>query len=56
MLIDRRGFQRRSLGGLCVEVTVPGSPPFRGSIPLVLRGDCRGLCVELVVPIGAEES
>jgi hypothetical protein len=55
MLIDRRGFQRRSRGGLCVEVSVPVSPCFRPSIPVGLRDDGRGLCVELVLPISCPE-
>jgi hypothetical protein len=55
MLIDRRGFQRRSLGGLCVEVSVPVSPCFRFSIPVGLGDDGRGLCVELVLPISCPE-
>jgi len=43
------------LGGLCVEVSVPVSPSLRFS-PVVPVDEGRGLCVELVVPIGAEES
>jgi hypothetical protein len=52
--LPRRGFQRRSLGGLCVEVTVPISPSFRFS-PVGLDDDGPGLCVELVLPIVCPE-
>jgi hypothetical protein len=55
MLIDRRGFQRRFVGGLCVEVSVPVSPCFRFSIPVGLGDDGRGFCVELVLPISRPE-
>jgi len=50
----RRGFQRRSAGGLCVEVSVPVSPSFRFS-PVGLDDDGPGLCVELVLPIVCPE-
>ena len=53
-VLTRRGFHRRSLGGLCVEVTVPISPSFRFS-PLGLDDDGPGLCVELVLPIVCPE-
>ena len=53
-VLTRRGFQRRSLGGLCVEVTVPVSPSFRFS-PVGLDNDGLGLCVELVLPIVCPE-
>ena len=49
-LINRHRFTvQRSLGGLCVEVSVP-VPWFRFSIPVGLGDDGCGLCVELVLP------
>jgi hypothetical protein len=49
--INRHRFTvQRSLGGLCVEVSVPVPPWFRFSIPVGLGDDGCGLCVELVLP------
>ena len=53
-VLTRRGFHRRSLGGLCVEVTVPVSSSFRFS-PVGLDDDGPGLCIELVLPIVCPE-
>jgi len=50
----RRESARSSLGGLCVEVTVPASPSFRFS-PVGLDEDGAGLCVELALPIVCPE-